>query len=110
MADGVAGALPGVPRFPVGDRRGADGGSSVGDVVFEAVLLDVDDGAHPGSVLGSVRRAWAERLGDVVRRVLHRTVGLLADPIGEDIADRVEFDLVGLVGGEVARSTVSARL
>ena len=85
-----------------------DGGAAVGDVVVESVPLDLDDGAHPGSVLGVGRRSRAEGLGDVARRVLDDTVRLLAEALVEDLADRVQLDLVGAVGGEVAGSAVLA--
>ena len=87
-----------------------DGGAAVGHAVLQAVALDLDDGSHPDSILGSVVRSGAEGLGDVGRWVLDDPVRLLAQSFVEDIADRVEFDLLGSIGDEVTRTTVLARV
>ena len=100
---------PGSPRLEIHWLR-PDGGAAVGHSVLQAVALDLDDGSHPDPILRSVARSVAEGLGDVRRWVLDDPVRLLPQSFVEDIADRVEFNVLGSIGDEVTRTTVLARV
>lgn len=99
--------MPVVPLLPVG-RFGSERCSAVGDVVFDAVGLDGGDGAYPCSVLDAAVWSVAECSRDVGGRVGDGAVGELSDAFVEDVADGVDLDLVGVVGGEVAGTAVLA--
>lgn len=107
VVDGVGRSAPRAATVGV-VGLGADEGAGVGDVVVEAVLLDLDDGADPCLVVTAVDGPAAQGPGNIVRRVLHAAVDVLAQPPLEDVFDLAEGDSVGVVGGEVAVAAVLA--
>ena len=87
---------------------GTDRGAAIGQVVYNAVLLDGDDGAHPGAGLRRLCRAGAEGLGDVGRWVLYGADRVQPDAFAKHAVDRAEVGLIGSVGDEVALAALLA--
>ena len=84
---------------------GTDRGAAIGQVVYNAVLLD---GADPGAALRRLCRAGAEGLGDVGRWVLYGADRVLPDAFAKHAVDRAEVGLIGSVGDEVALAALLA--
>jgi hypothetical protein len=84
---------------------GTDRGAAIGQVVYNAALLD---GADPGAALRRLCRAGAEGLGDLGRWVLDGADRVLPDAFAKHAVDRAEVALIGSVGGEVALAAVLA--
>jgi hypothetical protein len=87
---------------------GTDRGAAIGQVMYNAVLLDGDDGADPGAALRRLCRAGAEGLGDVGRWVLDGADRVLPDAFAKHAVARAEVALIGSVDDEVALAALLA--